>query len=131
MYDFTKSDFKDLLGKVPTDPTSFSKAMKQSVSVNQKLAEVALSAAEQSAEVSTKWGREILDRLGDVKPAGEAPADYVRKISDLNAASVGSSAEYMTEFAEIARKIQVETLEVFLNAGKVVNKADEETAASK
>ena len=118
MYDFSKGDFKTMLDKMPTDPASFNKALEQSVNMNQKLTEVALTAAEQSAEVSTKWGREMLERMTDVNSTGEGPADYVRKMTDLSTSSVGSSAEYMSQFADIARKTQAETLEVLLSAGK-------------
>ncbi|MCY4259232.1 MAG: hypothetical protein OXC91_03065 [Rhodobacteraceae bacterium] len=125
MYDFAKGDYKAILEKMPTDPASFRKAVNDSVTVNQKLSELAISAAEKSAEVSTKWGREILGQLNEVNAANENPTDYVRKIADLGTASVGSSADYMTKFAEIARQIQIDTLEVLLSAGNPVkaNKA--------
>jgi len=125
MYDFANGDYKAILEKMPTDPASFRKALKESATVNQKLSKLAISAAEQSAEVSTKWGREILEQINEVNTTNESPAEYVRKIADLGTASVGSSADYMTKFAEIAKQIQIDTLEVLLSAGNPVkaNKA--------
>jgi len=76
MYDFANGDYKAIFEKMPTDPASFRKALKESATVNQKLSKLAISAAEQSAEVSTKWGREILEQINEVNTTNESPAEY-------------------------------------------------------
>ena len=46
--------FKDVLGAFPVDTTAFEAAFKNSAALNEKLTAVAMGAAEQSSEISTK-----------------------------------------------------------------------------
>ena len=123
--DFTKGDIKDFLSNLPTDSATLNKSLKQIVNVNQKLSEVALSAAEQSAAVSSNWTRQILDKMDNISKEGNEPADYMRKVSELSSSAFETATNNLTSYAEIARKIQVETLEVLLSAGKVDSQPEE------
>jgi hypothetical protein len=52
--DFTAM-FKDVMGSFPVDTKAMEDAFKNQASLNEKLSNVALNAAEQSAEISNKW----------------------------------------------------------------------------
>lgn len=137
--DFTAM-FKDVMGAFPVDMSAADGAFKSSATLNEKLSNVALTAAEKSAEVSGKWTQDTLAKLADMSKAKAEPAEYAKAMSDFASASAEVAAENMATFAEIAKKVQMETVELFMAAGKdlsedtsaAVNKATKDvTAAAK
>ncbi len=138
--DFT-TVMKDMMGAFPVDTSAMEGAFKTSATLNEKLSSVALQAAEKSAEVSSKWTKDTLAKLADVSKAKAEPADYAKAMTDFASASAEVAAENMAAFAEIAKKVQMDTVELMMAAGKdlsedasaVVKKAtaDVTTAAKK
>jgi hypothetical protein len=106
----------------------------------EKLSKVALEAAEKSTEITSKWTKDTLARMAHVSKAKSDPADYSKAASDFASAAAELTAENLAAFAEVAKKVQVETVELMLAAGKdfsedataAVKKAtDEVTAVAK
>lgn len=126
--DFTKV-MQDMLGAFPVDTKAVQDAFKSQALMGEKLSKVALDAAEKSAEVSAKWTKETLNRLGEVSAVKEEPTDYSKSITDFASASAEMAAENLAAFAEIAKKVQMETVELVLAAGKEFG--DDATAAVK
>lgn len=131
---------KDMMGAFPVDTSAMEDAFKNTAALNEKLTGVALEAAEKSAEISNKWTKDALAKLGEVSKAQAEPADYAKAVTDFASASAEVAAENMAAFAEIAKKVQTETVELLMAAGKdateeaqaAVKKAtDEVTAAAK
>jgi len=121
--------FKDVLGAFPVDTTAFEDTFKNSAALNEKLTAVALGAAEKSSEISTKWTKDTLSKLGDMSKAKEEPADYAKAMTDFASAQAEVAAENMAAFAEVAKKVQMETVELLMSAGKEAT--EEATAAVK
>ncbi|MFT5785306.1 MAG: hypothetical protein ACI9KK_000652 [Ascidiaceihabitans sp.] len=115
--DFTAM-FKDVMGSFPVDTSAMDGAFKSTASLNEKLSTVALSAAEQSTAVSNKWAADTLAKLTDMAKAKAEPADYAKAITDFASSSAEVAAENMANFAEIAKKVQMETVELMMAAGK-------------
>ena len=137
--DFTKV-MQDMMASFPVDASAFQNAFKTQAAFGEKLSAVALQAAEKSTEISSKWAKETIAKLADASKAKAEPTDYSKAMSDLASASAEMAAETMASFAEIAKKVQMETVELMLAAGKdmsteataVVQKATTEvTAAAK
>jgi len=126
--DYTKL-FTDFLGSMPTDFAAFQDVFKNGAALNEKLSKVALTAAEQSAEISNKWTRETLARLGEMSKAQEDPAAYSKAATAFASSSVETAAENMAAFAEVAKKAQTETVELLLASGREAT--EEATAAMK
>ncbi|WP_299849317.1 phasin family protein [uncultured Roseovarius sp.] len=131
---------KDIMGAFPVDTKAMEDAFKNQAALNEKLSGVALTAAEQSAEISNKWTKETLAKLNDMTKAKSEPADYAKAVTDFASASAEVAAENMAAFAEVAKKVQMETVELLMSAGKdlqedaakAVKKAtDDVTAAAK
>ncbi len=131
---------KDMMGAFPVDTKAMEEAFKNQAALSEKLSGVALEAAEKSAEISSKWTKETLAKLTEVTKAKAEPADYAKAITDFASANAEVAAENMAAFAEVAKKVQMETVELMLAAGKdlsedasaAVKKAtDEVTAAAK
>jgi hypothetical protein len=131
--DFTKV-MQDMMAKFPVDATAFQNAFKTQAAFGEKLSKVALEAAEKSTEISSKWAKETIAKLSGAAKAKAEPTDYTKAASDFATAAAELAAENLAAFAEIAKKVQMETVELMLAAGKdasaeasaVVKKATEE-----
>lgn len=137
--DFTAM-MKDFMGSFPMDTKVMEDAFKSSIALNEKMTAVALEAADKSAEISSKWTKDTIAKLGTATKAQEEPSDYAKAMTDFASASAEVAAENMAAFAEVAKKVQMETVELLMAAGKdisedaaaVVQKATKEaTAAAK
>ena len=137
--DFTAM-MKDMMGSFPVDTKAMEDAFKTTATLNEKLSAVAIEAADKSTEISAKWTKETLAKLGDIAKAKKEPADYAKAMTDFASAQAEVAAEHMAAFAEIAKKVQMDTVELMMAAGKdfsedataAMKKAtDEVTAAAK
>ena len=126
--DMTKM-FKDMMGSFPVDTSAYENMFKNTAEMNEKFADVALKAAEKSAELSTKWTKDTLTKLTDVSKAKTEPADYAKAMTDFASAQAEVTAENMAAFAEIAKKVQTDTVELMMSAGKELS--EEASAAVK
>jgi hypothetical protein len=126
--DFTKY-MSDLMASFPMDTSAMTDAFKNSAALSEKLSKVALEAADKSNEISTKWTKETISKLGDVTAAKSEPTDYTKAMTDFASAQAEMASENMAAFAEVAKKVQMETVELMLAAGKEVQ--EETTAAVK
>lgn len=109
---------KDMMGAFPVDTSAMQEAFKTQAALAEKFSKVVLEAAEKSTEVSTKWTKSTLAKVGEVSTVKEDPADYTKAMTDFASASAETSAEHMAAFAEIAKRVQMETVELMLAAGK-------------
>lgn len=137
--DFTKL-MQDMMASFPVDTNAVQDAFKTQASLGEKMSKVALEAAEKSNEISSKWTKDTIAKLGTVTTVKEEPAEYTKALTDFASSTAEMAAENMAAFAEVAKKVQMETVELMLAAGKdlsedataAVKKATEEaTAAAK
>ncbi len=110
--------FKDMMGSFPVDTKVMEDAFKTQATLNEKMSHVALEAAEKSTEISSKWTKETLTKMGSLTTAKSEPADYAKSMTDFASNWAESAAEHMAAFAEVAKKVQMETVELMLAAGK-------------
>jgi hypothetical protein len=126
--DYSKM-MQEMLGAFPVDMTAMQDAFKTQATLGEKLSKVALDAAEKSTEISTKWTKETLTKVGAVAVVKEEPADYAKSMTDFASAQAEMTAEAVAAFAEVAKKVQMETVELMLAAGKDIQ--EDATAAVK
>ncbi|NCO86387.1 MAG: Phasin [Rhodobacterales bacterium] len=110
--------FKDMMGAFPVDTKAFDGMYKSQTALTEKLSAVAIDAATKSTDLSAKWAQDTLAKLAAMSKAKAEPADYAKSMTDFMSATVESASEHMAAFAEIAKKVQTETLELMLAAGK-------------
>ncbi len=115
--DFTKV-FQDALASFPVDASAFQNAFKTQAAFGEKFSKVALEAATKSTEISAAWAKETFSRLGEISKAKTEPADYTKAVTDFASKTAELAAENLAAFAEVAKKVQVETVELLLAAGK-------------
>ncbi|MGZ3215922.1 Phasin [Paracoccus sp. T5] len=115
--DFAKT-MQDMMANFPIDTSSFQEAMKSQNLLGEKLARVALSAAERSTEISARWAKDSITRMGELAAVKEEPSEYAKAMSDFASASAELAAEHMAAYAEVAKKVQMDTVDLMLTAGK-------------
>jgi hypothetical protein len=126
--DFTKY-MTEMMGSFPMDMTAFTDVFKGQTATAEKMSKVTLEAAEKSTEISSKWTKDTIAKIGEVSAAKDEPADYTKSMTDFASAQAEMAAESMAAFAEIAKKVQMETVELMMAAGKEAS--EEATAAVK
>lgn len=126
--DFTKV-MQDMAASFPVDTAALQDAFKTSAALGEKITKVALEAAEKSNEISSKWTKDTLGKVGALAKVKDEPADYTKAFSDFASAAAEMAAENLAAFAEVAKKVQMETVELMLAAGK--DFSEDATAAVK
>lgn len=121
--------FKDVLGAFPVDTAAMEDAFKSTASLNEKLSGVALTAAEKSTAISSKWTQDTLAKMSDMAKAKSEPVDYAKAMTEFASAYSEAASEHMAAFAEVAKKAQMETVELMMAAGK--DMGEEASAAVK
>ncbi|MEI4260240.1 phasin family protein [Roseovarius sp. D0-M9] len=129
---------KDMMGAFPVDTKSMEDAFKNQAALSEKLSGVALSAAEKSAEISSAWTKSTLEKMQDMAKAKSEPADYAKAMSEFASSNAEVTAEHMAAFAEVAKKVQMDTVELMMSAGrdmqedasKAVKKATDDMSAA-
>ena len=135
--DYTKI-LSDMAAAFPVDMSSFNESMKTSAAVGEKMSKIAIDAAATSTDLSSKYAKETLAKVGLVAKAQKEPSDYTKAFTDFASAQAESTAEHLAAFAEVAKKVQMETVELLMAAGKdmqedataAVKKATDEFTAS-
>jgi hypothetical protein len=115
--DFSKM-MQDMMGAFPVDPKAMQDVFRTQAQLGERMSKVYLEAAEKSADVSTKWTKSALAKMGEVSTVKEEPADYAKSVTDFASASAELAAEHLSAYAEIAKRVQLETVELMLAAGK-------------
>lgn len=110
--------FAKMFADMPVDMNMFNDAFKNSAEMAEKFSRVALSAAEKNAEISNKWTKDTLAKLSAVSKVQGEPADYSKVVTEFASASVEAASEHVAAFAEVAKKVQMDTVELMLAAGK-------------
>ncbi|WP_265501023.1 phasin family protein [Paracoccus beibuensis] len=115
--DFAKT-MQDMMANFPIDTSSMKDAMKSQTMLGERLTRVALTAAERSTDISAQWAKDSIARMGELAAIKEEPTDYAKAMSDFASASAEMAAEHMASFAEVAKKVQMDTVDLMLKAGK-------------
>jgi hypothetical protein len=126
--DFAKT-MQDMMAAFPVDQTAFQNMFKTNAAMGEKLSKVALEAAEKSTEISAAWTKLTISKFADVTKAKPEVTDYTKSMTDFASATAEMAAEHMAAFAEVAKKVQMETVELMLAAGK--DFSEDATAAVK
>lgn len=117
---FTKA-FQEAFAAMPFHSQSFQDAFNSQAKIGERLSQVALDAAEKSTELTAKWTSEMLGKFAEATKVKSDPADYSKAATDFATAAAGLASENLASFAEIAKKVQMETVELMLAAGKDIS----------
>ncbi|MFT4715578.1 MAG: hypothetical protein ACI8YI_001120 [Paracoccaceae bacterium] len=122
--------FAKMFDDMPVDMSAFGDMFKNSAELGEKFSKVALAAAEKNAEIANKWTKDAITKFGGVAQAQTDPADYSKAATDFTSSSVEAASEHVAAFAEVAKKVQMDTVELLMAAGKEAQ-AEATTAVKK
>ena len=97
--------------------------------LGEKLTAVAFSVAEKSVEVLNVWSKKTLAKLNNQSKNPVDPADYCKSVTDFASGQVEVAAKKHAAYAQIAKKVQLDTVEVMMAASKQLS--DEASTAIK
>ena len=95
---------------------------------NSKLSKIALETIKKNTELSQEWSKETLNSLETFTKTQKNPSDYSKVINDFVTQQTQSSPQHIAEFAEIAKKAQLDTIDLYMSAGKEMNEEMTKTA---
>ena len=75
--DFTKY-MTEMMQSFPMDSAAMQDAFKSQAALGEKMSKVALDAAGKSSELSAKWTKETLSKMGEVAAVKDEPTDYTK-----------------------------------------------------
>lgn len=122
--DFTKA-FENLY--TPADFSAFNNFFKSSTEFNSKFSKIALEAAEKNAELAQAWTKSTMSKLETVTKTQKDPADLTKVITEFTTDQAKATSDHVAAFAEIAQKAQMDTIELFMSAGKEVQATAKKT----
>ena len=109
---------KDMMNAFPVDTSAMDEAFKTTAALSEKLSGVALEAAGKSAELSSHWTQDTLAKVNEIAKVKDEPVDYAKAMTEFASASAEVAAENLSAFAEIAKKVQMDTVELMISASK-------------
>lgn len=109
---------QEFMSALKIDTSAFEDVFKNAAEASEKLASIALDAAGKSAKLSADWTDETISKLGEITKAKAEPNEYAKAVSEFAAGQASASAEKLAAFAELAKKVQTETVEYMVEAGK-------------
>ncbi|RDC74975.1 Phasin [Rhodovulum sp. 12E13] len=115
--DYSKM-MQDMMAAFPMDASAMQDAFKTQAALGEKMSKVFLEAADKSNEISAKWTKDTLSKMGEMTKVKDEPTDYTKAMTDYASAQAEMAAEMMAAYAEVAKKVQMETVELMLAAGK-------------
>ena len=95
---------------------------------NSKLSKIALETIKKNTELSQEWSKETLNSLETFTKTQKNPSDYSKVINDFVTQQTQSSPKHIAEFAEISKKAQLDTIDLYMSAGKEMNEEMTKTA---
>ena len=109
---------KDALSSFAMDTSSLENLAKSQAALAERLSSIAIEAAQTSTDLSAHWVQDTLSKLSTMTQANAEPAEYAKVAGDFASGSAQAAAENLAAFAEIAKKVQAETLALLMSAGK-------------
>lgn len=117
--DFTRL-VQEMTSAFKMAPATLQDAFAKQAAFGEKLSKIAFDAAERSCDLQAKMSRETLSKLSELTRARSDVSDYSKAASDLAAQGGEMASDTMAAFAEIAKKAQLETVELMISATKTL-----------
>ena len=121
--------YENFIKALPFDNKLFEDTYKNSATLNEKFAEVMIIAARKNTDVSSKWAKDTLIKMSGLAQSKTDGTDYAKTMTDFASDQVEAATESMAAFAEIAKRTQMDFVEIMMTVGKDIS--EEATASVK
>ena len=119
---FTFDEYTKNIEKFTNQNPFFStNSIESALEFNSKLSEIAIDTFKKNAEITQEWSKETLGALEKLTKTQKNPSDYTKVVNDFVVEQSQSSPKHLAEYAEIAKKAQLDTIDLYMTAGKEIN----------
>ena len=126
---FTFDEYTKNIEKLTNQNPFFStKSIDSVLEFNSKLSKIAIDTFKKNSEITQEWSKETLIALEKLTKTQKNPNDYTKVVNDFVVEQSQSSPKHLAEYAEIAKKAQLETIDLYMTAGKELNEEMTKTA---
>ena len=84
----------------------------------EKAVSIALNAASEVVDINDRWAKDTLARAKGVAEERPSPENMVRTMQDYASSSWEASAQYLASYTEVARKAQMDAVELAIGTAK-------------
>jgi len=119
---FTFDEYTKNIEKFTNQNPFFStKSIDSVLEFNSKLSKIAIDTFKKNSEITQEWSKETLTALEKLTKTQKNPNDYTKVVNDFVVEQSQSSPKHLAEYAEIAKKAQLDTIDLYMTAGKEIN----------
>jgi hypothetical protein len=118
--DLTKV-MQDMMSSFPVDATAVQGAFKTTAASAKKWPKWLWKLLRSRTRSRPSGRKRRCRKFGSLAKVKEEPADYTKAFSDFASAAAEMAAENLAAFAEVAKKVQMDTVELMLAAGKTAS----------
>ncbi len=113
--DYTRA-FSDMASQLPLSPAAINDACQKAAAGFEKAASIALNATAEVVDINDRWAKDTLARAKGVAAEKPSPEDMAKAMQDYASSSWEASAQYLASYTEVARKAQMEAVELAMGA---------------
>lgn len=84
----------------------------------EKASSIALSAASEIVDINEKWAKDTLERAKSFVASQPTPENWFKLVQDCASDSMEASTQYLSSYTEVARKAQMDAVELVLDTTK-------------
>ena len=111
----------EAIAALPIDAELIEKNVRAAADVNEKLASVALVAADASTDVATKAAKNTIAALAKAGKAKGEAADYANAMTAFGNFAFEQASKDLSTYAEIARNAQMASFDLLVAASKTAS----------
>lgn len=115
--DYSKA-FSNLASYLPLSPDTLNENYQKSAENFGKAVNIALNAASEVVDINDKWARDTLARAKVVSEEKPSPENFTKSLQDYASSSWEASTQYLASYTEVARKAQMDTVELVIGSTK-------------
>ena len=115
--DYSKA-FSNIASYFPLSPTTMNDNYLKVTENFGKAVNIALNAASEVVDINDKWARDSLAKAKVVSDEKPSPENYTKAMQDYASSSWEASTQYLASYTEVARKAQMDTVELVIGSTK-------------
>lgn len=110
------------------NPFISTNSIESALEFNSELSKIAIDIFKKNAEITQDWSTETFGALEKLTKAQKNPSDFIKVVNNFVVEQSQSSPKHLAEYAEIAKKAQLDTIDLYMSAGKEINEEMTKTA---
>lgn len=115
--DYTKA-FSNMASYLPLSPSTMNEVYQKTASNMEKAVSITLNAASEVVDINDKWAKDTLAKVKVVAEEKPSPENMAKTMQNYASSTWEVSAQYLASYTEVARKAQMDALELAIGTNK-------------